>query len=361
MLVDKLHQLLTDKSESNAFSGAVLIRQEGSELFREAYGFANRAWNVETRVDTRFRVASISKLFTSVAILQLIERGKLNFDSSVIRCLGLTGTRIPATVNIYHLLTMTSGIADWFDESGNWQENWAALCREHPIYLFRENKDYLRLFVNDEPTAAVGDKHEYNNAGYILLGLVIERISGATYSDYVRRNVFEKACMSRSDFISLDGVDGEVAEGYVAISDSSDEIIGWKKNIYSAMPGAAGDGGATSTVYDLALFSQALRNHVLLNPEMTNELLTPKVHAEDMLYRGCLWKYGYGFQFMLGEDGRIVRYGLSGEEDGVSCRLYHYPEKRLDIIILGNQSWCAGSLAWELHDLLHVVDPSGNS
>ena len=158
--------------------------------------------------------------------------------------------------------------------------------------------------------------------------------------------------MNRSDFVALDDVDDEVAEGYIAVVDESEQIIGWKKNTYSTTPEAAADGGATSTVVDLVKFSQALRKGLLLSAEMTQEMLTPKVAEGDEPFRGYTWKYGYGNFFILDQNEQIVRWGHTGEEDGVSCRLYYYPKENLDVAILGNQSWCAGDLAWAIHDLI---------
>lgn len=349
---EELNRLLTAKIDKEEFSGAVLVKRDDGTLFEGAYGYANRSWKVKNRMDTRFRIASISKMFTAVAILQLVDAGRLSLDASVVECLGLRDTRIPEEATVYHMLTMTSGIADWFDETGDWEANWAALCREHPIYLFRRNQDYLPLFVDEEPLAPVGEKHQYNGAGYILLGLIVEKLSGLLYFDYIRHNVFAKAGMPRSDFLALDGVDDAVAEGYIPITDEDKAVIGWRKNIYSTTPEAAADGGATSTAADLVRFSQALRNGGLLSPALTQEMLTPKVSQTDERIRGYTWKYGYGNFFLLDDDAHIVRWGHTGEEDGVSCRLYYYPKEDLDVVILGNQTWCAGSLGWEIHDII---------
>ena len=354
--VDELHDLLTHKSREEQFSGVVLIREQEDDLFKQAYGFANRSWNVSNMVGTRFRIASISKMFTAIAVLQLIENNKLSLDTRVVDSLGLENTTIPREATIWHMLTMTSGIADWFEESGDWEENWAALCREHPIYLFRRNADYLPLFVNKAPLFPVGEKHQYNGAGYILLGLVIERLSGIPYFDFVRQHIFERAQMTQSDFVALDGVHVNVAEGYIPIMDEDNRITGWKKNIYSITPEAAADGGATSTVDDLARFSRALRESRLLSPAWTQEMLTPKVLEREERFRGYTWKYGYGNFILLDDHEQIVRWGHTGEEDGVSCRLYYYPKQNLDVVILGNQSGCAGSLAWEIHDFILSVD-----
>ncbi|HEX5810370.1 MAG TPA: serine hydrolase domain-containing protein, partial [Anaerolineales bacterium] len=228
---DQLHDLLLSKSRDEQFSGVVLLQRDDGELFKQAYGFANRSWNISNAVDTRFRIASISKMFTAAAVLQLVEAGTLSLDTRVVECLGLENTTIPVEATVWHMLTMTSGIADWFEESGNWEETWAALCREHPIYLFRRNADYLPLFVNKAPLFPVGERHQYNGAGYILLGLVIEKLSGISYFDYVRQHIFKRAGMTHSDFLALDDVHAAVAEGYIPIHGAADKITGWKKNI----------------------------------------------------------------------------------------------------------------------------------
>jgi CubicO group peptidase (beta-lactamase class C family) len=354
---ERLGELVADRSREERFSGVVLVKWRESELFGEAYGYANRPWKVKNRVDTRFRIGSISKMFTAVAILQLVDERKLSLNTSVVECLGLEGTAIPKEATIYHMLTMTSGIADYFEESEDWEEQWEAIRREHPIYLLRRNEDYLPLFVKKDPIRPVGEKHQYSNASYILLGLVIEKLSGLSYFDYVRQHIFTRAQMSRSDFLALDGVYDEVAEGYIPITDDHENVTGWRRNIYSTTPEAAADGCATSTAVDLIWFSQALRRGELLSAKMTQEMLTPKGLEDEEPFRGYTWKYGYGNLFILDKDGHIVRWGHTGEEDGASCRLYYYPTKNLDVAICANQSWCGRDLGWEIHDLILEIAP----
>ena len=209
---ERLNHLLEASKEP--FSGVILVTQGGKALASVTAGYAHRAWRIENRLETRFRTASVSKMFTAVSVLQLIDAGKLTLETRVAPFLNLENTAIPGEVTVYHLLTMTAGIADWFDESGDVEE-WAALRRAHPLYLLRRNEDYLPLFVNAPPVAPVGAGHRYSNSSYILLGLMIERASGLSYFDYVRRNLFAQARMTRSDFVALDSVQGEVAEGYV--------------------------------------------------------------------------------------------------------------------------------------------------
>lgn len=351
-LANQLNRLLTVKSQANQFSGVVYIQRGDEPLFAKAYGYAHRGWRIENRLETRFRLASISKMFTAVAVLQLIDAGKLAFDTSVVECLALRDTTLPPTVTVEHLLTMTSGIADWFDEAGDWAANWAKLLQEQPIYLLRRNEDYLPLFLHSEPLAAVGERYRYNGAGYILLGLIVQKLSGLDYFEAIRQHIFAKAGMTGADFLALDDVVEDVAEGYIPLTDGAGVITGWRKNIYTTTPEGAADGGATATAADLIRFSQTLRGGELLSPALTTATLTPKVLERTDRPRGYLWKYGYGLMFILDDEEQIVRYGHTGEEDGVSCRLYHYPTQNLDVVILGNQSGCAGAVGWAIHDLI---------
>ncbi len=349
---ERLNHLLEASKEP--FSGVIFITQGGKALASVTAGYASRPWQIENRLETRFRIASISKMFTAVSVLQLIDAGALTLETRVAAFLNLEDTAIPEEVTVYHLLTMTAGIADWFDESGD-VEGWAALRRAHPLYLLRRNEDYLPLFVNAPPVAPVGAGHRYSNSSYILLGLMVEQASGLPYFDYVRRHVFAQARMTRSDFVALDSVQGEVAEGYVPVTDAQGARTGWQKNLYLVTPEAAADGGATSTAEDLCRFLKMLREGRLLSHELTQEVLTPKVLEDDEPYRGYIWKYGYGLLFLLDDEDQVVRWGHTGEEEGVSCRLHHYPQKDVDVAILSNQSGGAGSLTWALHDLVTSI------
>ena len=360
MLAERLQEILARREAESSFSGVVALIRGDAELFMGTYGYASRPWSIPNRADTRFRLASVGKMFTAVAVLQLIEGGLLAFDTRVVELLGLADTTIPAEVTVEQLFTMTAGIADWFDETEDWEAIWAQLSSQHPIYLLRTSADYLPLFAHKPPLSPVGAKHQYSNSSYILLGLAIERVTELSYFDYVRQNVFAPARMVNADFVFLDELASGVAEGYVPIKGAGDTIEGWKKNIYLATPGAAGDGGVTASAEDLSRFLQALRNpdgQSLLSPTMTKAALEPKVVQYDELVRGYRWMYGYGNSFMLDDAGKIIRYGHTGEEDGVSCRLYHYPQPGLDVIILGNQSWCAGDVGWEIHNLIVEISP----
>lgn len=346
VLIRRIDQSVRD----NQFSGAILIRGGRQDIFRRAYGFANRTWKIPNTTETRFRIASVGKMFTAAAVMQLIEAGKFSLDTRVIKYLKLKGTKIPLEATVYHMLTMTSGIADWTDEeSENFEAEWEQFCRDHPLYLLRRDADYLPIFSQLEPYNAIGEKHRYNNAGFMLLGLMIEKAAGLSYFDYIRQNIFARAGMKYSDFLDLDDVSPNVAEGYVSIKDESGEVVNWRKNIYSTTAGGAADGGSTSTLDDLVRFSRALRSGKLCSMESADTMLTPKVIADEDEPQ---WRYGFGCFILLDDEEQIVRWGHTGEEDGVSCRLLYYPRHKLDVVVLGNQSFCAGAVSRDIHELI---------
>lgn len=348
----KIARIIASAVRHQEFSGAVLVSQAGERLIFQGYGYANLTWRIRNTPQTHFRIASVGKMFTAAMVLHLIEQGKLSLETRLSDILDLQDTKIPSDATVYHMLTMTSGIADWSnEESDHFDEEWAEFCRVHPIYLFRKDADYLPVFANLDPYGPVGEKHRYNGAGYILLGLMIEKLTGMTYFDAVRQNIFIPAGMKDTEFLNLDDVTPGVAEGYIPVRDDRDVITSWKKNIYATTAGPAADGGATSTLEDCLRFSRSLREGKLISPEFTRAMLSPQVVQSDDNYRGFQWRYGFGCFVLLNHEGQVVRWGHTGEEDGVSCRLLYYPQQDMDVIILGNQNECAGRLAWAIQDL----------
>lgn len=345
-------RLYNSLARTEDFSGVVRLQQGDTVLLNAAYGYANRAWRKRNHVQTRFRIASIGKMFTAVAVLRLIEQGLLRWDTRPVELLSLQGTSLPSEATIYHYLTMTAGIGDYFDEEGDPTVEWDRMCRLVPLHLLRDQRSYLPLFIDRPALGPVGQTHVYSNASYILLGLVIEHVTQESYFEAVRRLVFEPAGMEQTNFTCLDDLEPDTAEGYIPL-DVDGQRTGWRRNVYYATPGPAADGGATSTARDLVRFIQALRKGKLLSQDSTALMLTPQVLDSHDAAHGCTWMYGLGNFFMLDAvTGDILRWGHTGEEEGISCRLYHYPAIDLDVVILGNQNACAGAAGWALHDIL---------
>ncbi len=243
MRVDGLHDFLTGED----FSGVVLLRRGDDTVFEGAYGLASPRWGVPNAMDTRFDTASITKLFTSVAVLQLVGRGKLDLDTSIHAYADLSGTTISPEITLRHLLTHTSGIADDADEEAG--EDYAELWVDKPSYSVMTTRDFLPQFAHKEPLASPGEQCRYCNVGYVLAGLAVEHASGQSYRDYVVDEIFTKAGMVSSGFFDRRDAEPNVAEGF-----DPDEDGRLVQNIFKYPPIGSPDGGAHVTAGDLIRF-----------------------------------------------------------------------------------------------------------
>lgn len=330
---------LRARADADQFSGVVLVRHGTEEVFAGAYGWASRRWPIPVRMGMRFDTASITKLFTSVAALQLVDRGLLSLDASITGLVDLAGTTISDAVTIRHLLLHTSGIADDADEEAD--EDYEALWIDKPCYSVTETRHFLPQFVHKPPNFAPGEGCRYCNVGYILVGLAIEEITGASYRDQVRRAVFGPAGMSASDFYDRREPAPDVVEGWEPVTEDG-RITGWRQNIFSYPPIGSPDGGAHVTAADLVRFLQAVRAGELLSPELTAQFLTPQVlhHvADDGLE---MWN-SLGLAFIRYPDGTLRNFFKDGITPGVSGIINHYPAAGLDVVVLSNSS----EGAWE--------------
>lgn len=342
-MIDAFDRMTEIFLEKELFSGVIMLARDGEPIYQRACGAANRMGGAINKLDTGFATASITKMFTAVAVVQLIAEGKLRWDTSAVDYLDLGEVAIPRSVTVMHLLTHTSGIADYTDDDApvGFENLWKAIgpCAvDTPAKL-------LPFFMDQAPVQAPGVGFDYSNAGYILLGLMIEKASGLSYDEAVRRRIFLKAGMNNSDFISLSKVVDNLAEGYIPVRDGDNTLVGWERNIFSVPAYGLPDGGAYSTAGDLIRFMRALRRGELLNGCYTEQVLSPIVQVDKN------WKYGCGIWFDV-ESGRVIRYGHTGEAPGISARVYYYPIFDLDLVILGNQSYCAGDLDWQFHHIL---------
>ncbi|MGH9133562.1 MAG: serine hydrolase domain-containing protein [Ilumatobacteraceae bacterium] len=345
MDAEGLEAELTALAEAQSFSGVVRIDGPGGPWFARAYGLASPTWNVPCTLHTRFDTASITKLFTAVATLQQIEAGAFDLGTSVVEYLGLTGTRIAPAVNPYHLLTHTSGIGDDADEEAG--ELYEDLFVDKPSYSITETEHFLPQFVHKPPNFAPGEGCRYCNVGYVLLGLMIEKATGASYREYVTEHVFAPAGMGRAGFFRKDVVEPDVAEGVDPIVDADGHRTGWRRNLYAYPPIGSPDGGAHVTADDLMRFHAALRAGRLLGPDSTTAILTPQVHYRDRPPGEHLT--GYGFEFETGADGTVRSMWKEGINVGASGMLRYYPRRELTVVVLSNMQ----DGAWEP---LRIID-----
>src|SRR6266516_2481278 len=344
----ELERYLQHRTQQDVFSRVVLLTQGSSQLFAGSYGYASRSWKVPNTLATRFDTASVTKLFTAVATLQLIDRGVLAFDTPVIDFLGLQHTAITRAVNVYHLLTHTSGIADDAEEENG--EDYAEVWKTRSNYAVTQTADFLPQFAHKPPNFPPGQGCRYCNCGYVLLGLLIEKASGLSYRDYVRQQIFAPADMRQSDFFRLDLMNDNVAEGCDPLRDEHGTILAWKKNIYSFPPIGSPDSGAYVTASDLDRFLRQVKAGKLLSPQSTAAFFTPQVlhHAQDD------WKqvYGYGIEFDVDGTGKVIYAEKEGINADVRAVIRHYTNQDLNVVLLSNMQQGVWEPLRTIHRLL---------
>lgn len=320
-----LQEKIKDIQNKVDFSGSVFVQEKDKVLAEQNFGFANRSDQIENNSATRFGIASGCKLFTALAVCQLVEKGEISFDSKLTDCLDIELKHFDKKVTVHHLLTHTSGIPDYFDEDvmDDFEELWVA----NPMYHIRKLKDFLPLFQDESMKAKVGESFHYNNAGYILLGLIVEQTSGLEFSDYIQAHIFNKANMTNSGYFAFDSLPANTALGYIDKADGT-----WKTNIYSLPVKGGSDGGAFVTANDMAKLWTALMNYQLLNETSTNKLLFTHTQVNERDY------YGYGIWIKKTTENNILKYHIMGYDPGVNFNSAHYPDLSINVVVCSNKS-----------------------
>jgi len=210
--------------------------------------------------------------------------------------------------------------------------------------------DLLPQCLHNPPNFAPGQGCRYCNCGYVLLGRLVETISGVDYREYVRQNIFVPAGMTQSGFFHLAEVQPNVAEGSDPVFDEVGQVTGWRKNIYSFPPIGLPDGGAYVTAADLDRFVRAVKAGKLLTPALTEAFLSPQV-----LYQsrpGWTKQYGLGLWFYVDPAGQVVFYEKEGQNAGVSAVIRHYPATDLSVVLLSNMEAGVWEPIWAIHERL---------
>ena len=337
---------LEAESACGRFSGVASVTRDGARLFERAYGLADRANDLPNAPLTRFGLASASKTFTAVAIARLVERGVLAFDTPLVDVLPLPlrPAALAPSVTLHHLLTHTSNLADYFDEERLGSDAYARIWESVPSYRARRPADFLPLFATLPPPREPGGGFSYNNAGYILLGLVLEVVTGRPFATVIQQEVFEPAGMTDAGYFPMDEPHPRVAIGYIPPAGDGQP---WTSNVFSIPAVGGPDGGASCTVRDLDRFLTVLFGGGLLNPETVAILTASHVSLPE---GGA---YGYGVWIF--DDQVPRRIGLVGDDPGFAARAYRYPEDGLQVVILSNISDGAGPTGRAVSTLLGLA------
>ncbi|MBN1922891.1 MAG: beta-lactamase family protein [Anaerolineae bacterium] len=324
------------ESITPAFTGVVAVHEAGNSVFTQGYGYANRAERLPNTPETRFGVASGSKIFTAVAICQLVEQGRLSFDARLLDLVDADFPHFDPGITIHHLLTHTSGAPDYFDEE--FMDDFAAMWEKTPVYTLKGPRDLLPLFQQQPMKFAPGMRFSYNNGGYVLLGVIIEAVTGQRYVDYVTENVLMPAGMASSGYFPMHALPEHTAYGYI-----EDENGSWTTNIFAVPAFGQPDGGAFITATDMARFWEALHAYHLLPAEMVAKMLTLQIAEDDS--NG----YGYGV-WLKHQAGAVNAYYVMGEDPGVSFLSRVYPATKRLLTVIGNTD----NAAWPVTDAVNA-------
>ena len=303
------------------FSGVVLVAKGDRILFHKAYGNAEKNFCGPNKLDTKFNLGSMNKMFTSVAIAQLVQAGKLSYDDTLAKALpDYPNKEIAEKITIHHLLTHTSGLGDFFKpEFFKNREKYVAL------------KDYFPIFAQDPLQFEPGKSWSYSNAAFIVLGVVVEKASGEDYFDYVREHIYKPAGMTGSDSFLRNEIVPNLSYGYTRFSGNDPLGIEPRKINWMELPlRGSSAGGGYSTAPDLLKFAQALRSYKLVNKELTEKITSAKV---DTRFSPDL-KYGYGFMETQ-MSGHSVR-GHGGGAPGINSDLKVFWDGSYTVVVMGN-------------------------
>jgi D-alanyl-D-alanine carboxypeptidase len=258
---EELHKIISAKAENNEFSGVVLVAKDGQPLFHRAYRDASKRFKVPNNLDTKFNLGSINKSFTTVAITQLAEQGKLSLDDPIGKYLDIFPSEIAENVTIRHLLNMRSGWGDFWG-------NEAYLARFSRLRIV---SDYME-FIKDMPLDfEPGTNFQHSNTGFDVAGAIIEEVTGMDYFTYVKKNIYGPAGMADSDSYHKDGPVENLAVGYTNMNRNDPGGTGYRwENTYMMSPRGTPAGGGYSTAGDLLKYDLALRNNKLLSKPYTD-------------------------------------------------------------------------------------------
>jgi CubicO group peptidase (beta-lactamase class C family) len=296
------------------FSGAVLLKRGDRIVYQRAVGQAEKVFGAANRIDTRFNIASIGKMFTAVAVLRLAEQGRIDLDAPVLRALpDYPSPAVAGAITARQLLSHSSGMGNY----------WEAIAGK-PSQAFVEAGDFLPLFADQSLEFTPGEQLGYSNAGYVLLGLMVEAVTGENFVEHVSRTIFDPLGMTGSGYWPLDSVVPNRADGY-----TRDGTVpgAWRNNLFVNQFRGNPAGGGYSTVADLSTFIEALSDGRLLSPGMG------RVATTGLFDMGGV-RYGLGVMEGVVNGHRIV--GNTGGHDGIAGEVWRFEDLGYTFAMLTN-------------------------
>jgi Beta-lactamase class C and other penicillin binding proteins len=321
MNIEKIWQ---NWDSAGTFSGVFSAIGEKGIIFEKACGFRSRSEQLLNNRDTAFAIASGTKLFTGLAVCNLIDAGKLSLDTKLWDILPYDLGQIDKRVTIFQLLTHTSGIGDYLDEEDpNSYEYEQELCNKYPVYLWERLDYYLKMITPLPPKFEPGARFGYSNAGFVMLGLVVEAASGVPYQQFVTDEIIRPLNLKHTGFYRSDSLPANTAIGYLGDSSSL------QTNIFSLPVIGGSDGGIFTCAEDLDTLWRSIFAGKVLSKTMLTAFLKPQVERETGK------SYGLGV-YMRDNASNDTAYYAIGGDFGVSFFTIHFPKEKITISALDN-------------------------
>lgn len=310
----KIQEVLATAHKYQQFNGAALVAENGKVVYKGGFGMANMEWNLPNTPDTKFRLGSITKQFTAMLTLQLVEQGKIKLDGKITDYLPDYRKDVGEKVTVHHLLTHTSGIPSYTSQPGFFQN-----VSRNPYKV----DEFVKKYASGDLEFPPGSKFSYNNSGYFLLGAIIERVTGKSYEQALKEMIFDPLGMKNTGYDNHDPLITKRASGYALTSK------GYVNAAYLDMSIPYAAGSLYSTVEDLYTWDQAL---------YADKLITPP--SKELMYKPFLDNYAYGWTVRPApfkvNDQPVQTIAHGGGINGFSTVIVRYPTEKNLIVILDN-------------------------
>jgi CubicO group peptidase (beta-lactamase class C family) len=317
--VSALDQAVDDLAAETGFSGVVRVDRGGETELARAYGLADRAHEIPNTVDTQFATASGTKGLTALAVIGLIEEGRLELSTTARSVLGEDLPLIGGDVTVEHLLAHRSGIGDYLDEDGELDLDGYLL--PVPVHELGATENYLAVLGGHPTKFAPDERFSYSNGGYVVLALIAERASGLPFHELVRTRVTEPAGMCDTAFLRSDELPGRAALGYLEVDGAT------RTNVFHLPVRGTGDGGIYTTAADVSSFWTAVFAGRIVSKDWVAEMVRPRSDVPEGSRR-----YGLGF-WLHGSSATVM---LVGSDTGVSFKSVHDPGQQLTHTVISN-------------------------
>ncbi|MCU7499911.1 MAG: serine hydrolase [Ignavibacteria bacterium] len=313
---NKIESLMAKYNEYGYFDGSILVADKDNVVFKKGYGKANIEWNISNSPDTKFRVGSVTKQFTSMLIMQLVEKGKISLDGKITDYLPYYRKDTGSRITIHMLLTHTSGIPSYTSQPG---------FSERISRMNYKPDDFIKEQCSGSLEFEPGSRIVYNNSGYFILGAIIEHVTGKSYEAALRENILDPLVMKNTGYDHSEDIIPNRASGY----DRKGDAFRNTSFLDMSLPYAAGS--MYSTVEDLLLWDKALQTDKLISPELKKKIFRKYMKFGEMYY-------GYGWMTAKRFNGHdsldVIAHG--GSINGFNAMNYMIPEAGQYVIILSN-------------------------